>query len=70
MMLCQADQDRQINEVPPPFLANVSPYNRPDFAATVKSACLSSQLIAAGLKISKAIIIGNVSVGKSAIVNR
>lgn len=71
MMLEKAPKDRQILKFPPAYLASSTPYaSGSDFRSEVKSACISNRLIASGLKISKVIVLGNVAVGKSCLVNR
>lgn len=71
MMLDKAPNDRQIQKLPPPFLPSSTPYvSGSDFRAEIKAACISNRLISSGLKISKVIILGNVAVGKSSLVNR
>jgi hypothetical protein len=70
MMLDQAPKDRQIETIPASFLNDVTPYKLTDFRPNVKAACQTNQLMAAGLKIAKAIVVGNVAVGKSSLVNR
>lgn len=69
-MVDRAPNDRQMNKLPPPYLKSSTPYAGSDFRPEVKSACISNRLISAGLKISKVIILGNVAVGKSCLVNR
>jgi len=69
-MLDQAPKDRQIFKLPAPYATTSTPYAGADFRPEVKAACISNRLITASLKISKIIILGNVSVGKSSIVNR
>ncbi|XP_057367569.1 ras-related protein Rab-34-like [Daphnia carinata] len=70
MIVDKAPNDRQINKLPQPYLKSSTPYAGSDFRPEVKSACLSHRLISASLKISKIIILGNVAVGKSCLVNR
>ena len=70
MMLDKAPNDRQINKLPVAYLQSSTPYAGSDFRPEVKSACISNRLITAGLKISKVIVLGNVAVGKSCLVNR
>lgn len=70
MLLDKAPNDRQIFKLPPAYLPSCTPYSGPDFRPEVKSACISNRLITTGLKISKVIVLGNVAVGKSCLVNR
>lgn len=69
-MLDKAPNDRQIHKLPPAYLATSTPFTGSDFRSEVKSACHSNRLITSGLKISKVIVLGNVAVGKSCLVNR
>ena len=70
MMLNQAPIERQIDKMPPAMSDNCTPYQTSDFQRKVKAACISNRFIAAGLKIAKCIIVGNVAVGKTCLVNR
>ena len=70
MMLDKAPSDRQIHKLPTSYLASSTSFTGSDFRVEVKSACNSNHLITAGLKISKVIVLGNVAVGKSCLVNR
>lgn len=66
----QAPRDRQIVKFPAPYFPSSTPYAGCDFRPEVKTACTSNRMITAGLKISKVIVLGNVSVGKTSLVNR
>ncbi|XP_076627522.1 ras-related protein Rab-34 [Colletes latitarsis] len=59
--------ERQINKWPPPFSSEITPNNEKNFNAIVRCFCKTSNL---SPRISKAIIIGDVSVGKSCLLNR
>ena len=69
-MLEQAPKDRQIQKFPSSYLPSTTPYIFPDFKPEVRLACVSNRMVAAGLKISKVLLLGNLSVGKSCLVNR
>ncbi|OAD55582.1 Ras-related protein Rab-34 [Eufriesea mexicana] len=66
-MIEVARDDRQIDNWPPPFLSDITEYNEKDFDTTVRRSCERKDLT---LKMAKAIVIGDVSVGKSCLVNR
>uniref|UniRef100_T1ITZ7 Ras-related protein Rab-36 n=1 Tax=Strigamia maritima TaxID=126957 RepID=T1ITZ7_STRMM len=68
LLRMNAAPDRVLSTVCPSFVA--SPYNQVDFDERVKDICLSNKNVSIGLKICKAIIVGNVSVGKTSLVNR
>ncbi|XP_076235683.1 ras-related protein Rab-34 [Calliopsis andreniformis] len=60
-------KERQIDNWPPPFSSDITFYNERDFSALVRRSCTTKRLT---LKLSKAIVIGDVSVGKSCLINR
>uniref|UniRef100_A0A1B6D7M2 Ras-related protein Rab-36 n=1 Tax=Clastoptera arizonana TaxID=38151 RepID=A0A1B6D7M2_9HEMI len=62
-------RDRQISIYPKPFKANSSPYLRNNFRKSVIDMCKMSY-ISCSLKICKAIFLGDMSVGKTSLVNR
>ncbi|XP_078043079.1 ras-related protein Rab-34 [Augochlora pura] len=66
-MLEVARYDRQIDNWPPPFSSDITPYTETNFSTLVRRSCASNSL---SLRISKTIIVGDVSVGKSCLVNR
>lgn len=70
MMLEEAASNRRINHLPQPLLAKCTPYTTSDFMTEVRTACTSDRFIATQLKISKVLLLGNVAVGKSCLVNR
>ncbi|CAL4144530.1 unnamed protein product, partial [Meganyctiphanes norvegica] len=70
MIQTQAERDRIINKLPPPFLRQASPNNKDDFDIEVRNAANTARTIQAGLKISKMIILGDVATGKTCLVNR
>jgi len=70
MLKDRADKDRQINTFPRPYRSDATPYQQLDFSRIVKEACSSSRPVMTGLKISKAIFLGDVAVGKTCLVNR
>lgn len=70
-ILCDVAEDRRISGFPLPFLANCTPYSSENFDPAVKDACCSENYVTtADLKICKVIILGDVAVGKTCIVNR
>jgi hypothetical protein len=70
MLKDKAHKDRQINTFPRPYRHDATPYKQLDFSRIVKEACSSNRPVMAGLKISKAIFLGDVAVGKTCLVNR
>ncbi|XP_031829769.1 ras-related protein Rab-34 isoform X2 [Nomia melanderi] len=66
-MLEIARYERQIDNWPPPFSSDITPYNERNFNTLVRRSCTTKNF---SLGISKAIIIGDVSVGKSCLVTR
>ncbi|XP_020296837.1 ras-related protein Rab-34-like [Pseudomyrmex gracilis] len=63
----EALEERQITHWPPPFLSDVTPHTDNDFGTLVRQTCESKNLT---LRISKVIVIGDVAVGKTSLVNR
>ncbi len=74
MMLERAALDHRIDAMPAPFQTEAggvaTPYDAVAFAPQVASACRSPHLVAAGLRIAKTIVLGNVAVGKTSLVNQ
>nr|CAD7203246.1 unnamed protein product [Timema douglasi] len=70
MLKDQAHKDRQINVFPAPYRSDATPYKQQDFSKVVKEACTTSRPVMAGLKISKAVFLGDVGVGKTSLINR
>ncbi|XP_076397692.1 ras-related protein Rab-34 [Megachile rotundata] len=66
-MLEVARKERQIDNWPPPFSSDITLYNERNFDTIVRQSCMRKCIT---LKISKAIVIGDVSVGKSCLINR
>ncbi|XP_029051841.1 ras-related protein Rab-34 isoform X1 [Osmia bicornis bicornis] len=66
-MIEVAREERQINNWPPPFSSEITLYKERNFHTVVRRSCMRKCLT---LKISKAIVIGDVSVGKSCLINR
>ncbi|XP_015598433.1 ras-related protein Rab-34 [Cephus cinctus] len=67
MMKNVAHEERQIKYWPPPFASDMTPYRERDFDGNVRKVCLSKSLVP---RISKAIVLGDVAVGKTSLVNR
>lgn len=65
----EVSNDKQILSFPAPFKKDATPYQKYDFDKFVKEIC-SSQAAISRLKISKTIFLGDVSVGKTALINR
>lgn len=66
----RATDDRIINHLPQAYLPTATPYSDCDFSSKVKEACLSERSVRLSLKISKAIFVGDVCVGKSCLINK
>ncbi|KAG7209118.1 hypothetical protein KM043_015264 [Ampulex compressa] len=67
MTTIAARDERQIEKWPPPFSSEMTPYSERDFSNLIRRACVAKNLT---LRISKAIVIGDVAVGKTSLVNR
>ncbi|XP_025156131.1 ras-related protein Rab-34 isoform X2 [Harpegnathos saltator] len=67
MMKEKAHGERQITSWPPSFSSELTPYTVTDFGGLIKRTCDSKSLT---LRICKVIVIGDVAVGKTALVNR
>ena len=70
MLRDKAHMDRQVDTFPRPYRSDATPYKQCEFSRVVKEACSFSRPVMAGLKISKAIFLGDVAVGKTCLVNR
>lgn len=69
-LLSAVAKDRIITQLPPPHQTNASPYTNIQFHPKVKTACAENRTGRVGLKICKAVIVGDVAVGKTCVVNR
>lgn len=69
MMRSEVPNDRQISNFPKPYKSNATPYMRNSFSRSVIDVCRMSP-ISSSLRISKAIFLGDMSVGKTSLVNR
>ncbi|XP_012230616.1 ras-related protein Rab-34 [Linepithema humile] len=67
MMKEVAHDERQIIEWPPPFSSEITPYTENNFGGLIRRTCENKSLT---LGISKVIVIGDVAVGKTSLVNR
>ncbi|KAK6190817.1 hypothetical protein SNE40_002598 [Patella caerulea] len=63
-------KDRVVSKFEQAYHADATPYQKMNFHPKVKSACSENRTGTVGLKISKAVIVGDVSVGKTCFVNR
>ncbi|KAK7481579.1 hypothetical protein BaRGS_00027228 [Batillaria attramentaria] len=63
-------KDRIITQFPPPYHQDATPYKTLSFHPKVKAACAENRTGRVGLKICKAVIVGDVAVGKTCLVNR
>ncbi|XP_077995482.1 ras-related protein Rab-34-like [Glandiceps talaboti] len=66
----KAARDRTITKFPQAYKLSATPYKQQMFHPMVKNACAANKTGTVGLKISKCIVIGDVSVGKTCLVNR
>eukprot|EP00106_Octopus_bimaculoides_P006014 XP_014773456.1 PREDICTED: LOW QUALITY PROTEIN: ras-related protein Rab-34-like [Octopus bimaculoides] len=65
-----AAKDRVISKFPPAFHPDGTPYHQTNFHPKVKNACLENKTGRVSLRISKAVIVGDISIGKTSMVNR
>ncbi|KAL1494256.1 hypothetical protein ABEB36_009880 [Hypothenemus hampei] len=67
-----SDDDRNINKFPWPYSLESTPYLQTDFREQIKRQCLNQEnnLTQGWLKMSKVVIIGDICVGKTSLVNR
>ncbi|XP_070571522.1 ras-related protein Rab-34-like [Ptychodera flava] len=66
----KAARDRTVTRFPQAYNISGTPYKQSSFHPMVKNACAANKTGTVGLKISKCIVIGDVSVGKTCLVNR
>ncbi|KAF3425964.1 hypothetical protein E2986_11977 [Frieseomelitta varia] len=64
-MIEVARNDRQIENWPSPYSSDMTEYRERDFQSLVRHSCKTKRVT---LKIAKAIVIGDVSVGKSSLI--
>lgn len=62
--------DRIITKFSQAFHTDATPYQKVNFHPRVKAACQENRTGRVGLKITKAVLVGDVSVGKTCMVNR
>ncbi|CAD5119743.1 DgyrCDS8339 [Dimorphilus gyrociliatus] len=62
--------DRIISDFPSPYDSSASPYHQLNFHPLVKSVSAENRSGTVGLKICKAVLVGDVAVGKTCLVNR
>ncbi|RUS80541.1 hypothetical protein EGW08_011681, partial [Elysia chlorotica] len=62
--------DRIITKFSQAFHSDATPYQKVNFHPRVKAACQENRTGRVGLKITKAVLVGDVSVGKTCMVNR
>ncbi|XP_076434760.1 ras-related protein Rab-34-like [Babylonia areolata] len=68
--LLAISKDRIITQLPQPYRPEATPYQSIHFHPKVKAACAENRTGRVGLKICKSVIVGDVAVGKTCIVNR
>ncbi|KAK3771477.1 hypothetical protein RRG08_065406 [Elysia crispata] len=62
--------DRVITKFSQAFHPDATPYQKVNFHPKVKAACQENRTGRVGLKITKAVLVGDVSIGKTCMVNR
>ncbi|XP_011306338.1 ras-related protein Rab-34 [Fopius arisanus] len=62
-----ANEERRITNWPPPFSGSMTPYKEREFNNLVRQACASASTAP---RIAKVIVLGDVAVGKTSLVNR
>ncbi|XP_063983335.1 ras-related protein Rab-36 [Diachasmimorpha longicaudata] len=62
-----ANEERRISNWPPPFSGSITPYKEREFNNLVLQACSSASTAP---RIAKVIVLGDVAVGKTSLVNR
>ncbi|NXX24445.1 RAB34 protein, partial [Nicator chloris] len=69
-VLAPVRRDRVIADLPPCFRKEAALHTRRAFHPTVASACQEQRTGTVGFKISKIIVVGDLSVGKTCLINR
>uniref|UniRef100_A0A8C3U9Z8 Ras-related protein Rab-36 n=1 Tax=Catharus ustulatus TaxID=91951 RepID=A0A8C3U9Z8_CATUS len=69
-VLAPVRRDRVIADLPACFRKEAALHTRPAFHPTVASACQEERTGTVGFKISKIIVVGDLSVGKTCLINR
>ncbi|NXF52718.1 RAB34 protein, partial [Oceanites oceanicus] len=69
-VLAPVRRDRVIADLPPCFRKEAALHARAAFHPTVASACQEQRTGTVGFKISKIIVVGDLSVGKTCLINR
>lgn len=62
--------DRTIETFPHSFKIDFTPYKSLDFNSNTIEYCVNSKLLTPEIKVSKVIVLGDVAVGKTCLVNR
>ncbi|XP_059167314.1 ras-related protein Rab-34-like [Physella acuta] len=70
IVLSPVASDRVITKFSPAYHPDGTPYSKVNFHPKVKAACSENRTGRVGLKITKAVLVGDVSVGKTSLVNR
>lgn len=68
MLKEETPEDRKIKTFPGPYKLECTPYQKLNFSEVTYRKCLEEEIN--WLKLSKVIVVGDVSVGKTSIVNR
>ncbi|XP_033224319.1 NADPH--cytochrome P450 reductase isoform X5 [Belonocnema kinseyi] len=67
MIKKEVHEDRKIKNWPPAFSSDITPYTERDFSVQVRRFCATKSVAP---RISKMIVLGDVAVGKTSLVNR
>ncbi|KXJ29436.1 ras-related protein Rab-34 [Exaiptasia diaphana] len=66
----RASKNRVINKFPQPYTKDAAPRQDGNFHIKTRDACASGNTSNIGLRVCKAIVIGDVAVGKTCLINR
>ncbi|OXB59531.1 hypothetical protein ASZ78_004504 [Callipepla squamata] len=69
-VLAPVRRDRVVADLPQCFRKEAALHTRPEFHSSVTSACQEQRTGTVGFKISKIIVVGDLAVGKTCLINR
>ncbi|CAH0556020.1 unnamed protein product [Brassicogethes aeneus] len=69
-MLSEVSEDRKLNKFPEPYKIEITPYKKMDFCENTYKFCKTENNLSNLFNICKIIVVGDVSVGKTCIINR
>ncbi|XP_051161411.1 ras-related protein Rab-34-like [Leptopilina boulardi] len=67
MMKTEVHEDRQIKKWQPPFSSDITPYKEKEFSQQIRRFCCTKSIFP---RMTKVIVLGDVAVGKTSLVNR